>query len=171
MKNVALAVSLTALLTSCAAMQPVILEQKQSFNAADVAWADKTGTSAISGQAFVQTNGGQPRTCAGLDVYLIPSSAYARERSELNFGSVEGGYKNAYSNRKLSDGTPMDFANTWKKQVCDAQGNFEFSNIPAGEWYVSTSIVWTVQYVSNGGLLAKRVTVKDGEKARVILTP
>ncbi len=61
-----------------------------------------------------------------------------------------------------------------KKITADAIGNFEFSDIPAGEYYIECSIFWEVadQYgmIQTGARARKQVKVANGEKLKVILT-
>ena len=58
-----------------------------------------------------------------------------------------------------------------RKTVCDIDGKFIFNNLPSGEYYVSTMIVWNVNnYDYEGGVISKRIKVKDGETIPVSLS-
>lgn len=144
-----------------------------TFNPADVAWADQRGTATLTGQAFFQTGGGTPRTCAGLEVGLVPQSAYADERMQDIYGHGSSSYVEWRNAKVEFNQNDLGYQAAIKKVTCDAQGNFTFNNLAAGTYYVTASIVWEVPPYGafSGGLLMKRVTLKDGEMARMILTP
>lgn len=66
-----------------------------TFNPDEVAWSTKDGANTVTGFAVLRTVGGEARTCAGLQVYLMPDSAYARERLFQLYGSTEKGSRAA----------------------------------------------------------------------------
>jgi len=144
------------------------------FDPGEVAWFNSSGTGSISGQAFFQTRGGQPRTCAGLEVTLQPRSAYGDERLIAIYGNVDSGFAPALSAAYKFEPDVPAFKDYQKHAVCDAQGNFYFSNLPAGTYRLTAAIVWAVpgQYFpSEGGALLKSVTISDGENKRIIMAP
>lgn len=57
-----------------------------------------------------------------------------------------------------------------KQSQCDAQGNFAFSSLPDGRWFVATEVKWTVRYAQQGGALMQELSVANGETAQVLLT-
>ncbi|HWY15270.1 MAG TPA: hypothetical protein VNX86_09075 [Rhizomicrobium sp.] len=106
---------------------------------ADYAWSTAPGTAAITGQAFLKTNGGDVKTCAGSDVILIPDGPYAEDvLSTLLAGA----------NVTLDEG----FIAKKRAALCDSQGNFKFTALPAGKWLVQTTVTWNVPDVSTGGM-------------------
>lgn len=172
----ALAISLLcAAMTGCASMmpQPKQVALTTTFNAESVAWFNSTGTGSINGQAFFQTRGGQPRTCAGLEVGLFPRSTYGDERLTAIYGTTKSGYVPALATRVQFTPDDPNYSNTHKSTVCDAQGNFTFTGLPAGEYFIISTITWTVPggYLPEGGALMQSVSLSDGESKRVILTP
>lgn len=144
-----------------------------AFSPSDIAWFKEPGRNAIMGAAVLRTVGGEPRTCAGLEVTLIPSSPYAVARFETMYGERESGYLPA-DHGKSWEVTDPDYAASGSRARCDAQGNFAFTNIPDGTYYVTAPVVWGIpqQYHTSteGGILMQKVSVAGGETKRVVLT-
>ncbi len=73
--------------------------------------------------------------------------------------------------------TPAD-PRVWtyhRQTIADASGNFEFRGLPRGEYYVYTGIRWGLRggygiAVPSGAMGHQRVTVRPGERTKVILT-
>ncbi|WP_395117211.1 hypothetical protein ACFCQI_12630 [Rhodanobacter sp. FW102-FHT14D06] len=175
MKKAAISVVMLACLSGCVALTP----QRQvsltnTFNPQEVAWFNSTGTGSITGQAFFQTRGGQPRTCAGLEVALQPHSTYGDERLRAIYGSTDTGYAPALATRVQFNPDSSAYLQTLKKSTCDAQGNFSFTGLPAGNYVIVSVLAWTIPGQEfappQGGALMKSVTLKDGENTRIILT-
>ena len=122
-----------------------------------------SGTAFLTGQAFMKTVGGDVKTCAGQEVFLMPGTAYNQEimGQILRPGSVK------FSNRS------PEADKYSRSSVCDAQGNFAFADLPALKWYVIVDVTWGVptQYGINsqGGMLTKFIALIDGAN-KVILT-
>lgn len=165
------------LLSGCATFAPVPPRQvalTTTFDASEVSWFSEKGIGAINGQAFFQTRGGQPRTCAGLEISLQPKSDYGRERLIALYGSAEAGFSTMASANVQFTPDSADYKQARKTSICDAQGNFSFTGLPAGEYFLTTAIMWTVPgqefMPPQGGLLMQSVKLTDGESARVIMT-
>lgn len=124
----------------------------------------KQGTGTVTGQAFFKTRGGDAKKAIGSEVILNPITSY----------SVFW-YENSYlKNAAIEDSDPM-LDKFLIKTTADADGKFTFKNVPSGQYFISTKITWEhqeSQYVVNtyGGVIAQRITVKDGEVLEVILT-
>lgn len=146
-----------------------------AFDAGGLAWSQGAGTAGIEGQAFVQTRGGQPRTCAGMPVNLVPSSPYSDARMRVIYGATDRGFTPAYGSRDVRfSGDTGELERYVRTAVCDAQGNFAFRNIPGGTYYLVSTIVWQSPgsyIIDQGGRMMRRVDVRDGESVREILTP
>jgi hypothetical protein len=93
------------------------------------------GTSTIQGQAFLKTRGGEVRYAAGNTVYLMPVTSYSRE---------------IYSFREMPSQVDERLYIFLRTTTADGSGNFEFKNIPAGEYYIECGIFW--EYVGRFGL-------------------
>ncbi len=156
-------------LTACATMPA--FQPTTTFDPAAVAWFTQPGSNTLKGSALLRQQGGGVVTCAGTKVELLPADDYATERFTYTYGARDGGYNYGLFGRNAGASDPRYGAgNLVKTTTCDPQGFFTFSNLPDGEYYVWTSVQWTVGYSSQGGYLAKRVTLKGGQLVEVVLT-
>lgn len=157
-------------LAGCVASTPKKAVNLQTvFNAEEVAWFQTKGTSAIAGNALLQTQGGIPRTCAGREVTLFPASAYAKERMQAWYGSITQGFRGAYSEQIEMETNP-EYASIQRTAVCDSQGNFEFKELPAGDYFVTTLVAWQVNYSWQGGMLMQGFKLREGERKKIVMT-
>ena len=78
-------------LFGCMPMTPVVMQN--SFNQAEAEYIFQEGPHMISGQSFMRTNGGDVRTCAGMEVSLVPQTAYSTERMRLIYGNDFSGFR------------------------------------------------------------------------------
>jgi len=115
-------------LSACVQEQPT-LTTTAAFNPAEVAWATRPGTNTVQGFAVLRTVGGEARTCAGLEMRLIPDSSYARERMMSLYGNLSVGSRPIGGSR--FGVTDSDYLATSKSARCDGQGNFTFEQIAA----------------------------------------
>jgi hypothetical protein len=166
MMKFALPVAL-ALITSACARDIV---STVPFNSDEVSFIRKSGSAEISGQAFLRQNGGGVVTCAGQVVQLIPAGKFARERFAGIYGNEMGG-KISVLQSASQEGLDPQYLTLTKNESCDAEGDFVFSNVAAGSYYVVTTVTWTVgnQIIPEGGALAKLVDVREGQKVRALL--
>ena len=120
------------------------------------------GSSAITGQAFLKTRGGDVKFGAGCEVLLIPFTTYTQENVER----VDKG-------EALEALDPRYFIYR-KKTLADGNGNFEFRDIPAGAYYLACSINWEAPgpygLYKTGGWAITQTSVAAGETIKVILT-
>lgn len=162
-----------ALLTGCATAEAPRLTIAEPFNAEAGAWASMPGHNTIKGDALLRTRGGDVKTCAGLDVELIPATPYTTEYVTRRYGGPSGGYADRYSVlRGVYVLAPGFFAQTVKK-VCTAQGGFAFEGLADGDYFVTATVTWEVpgaDYSLQGGEITKRVSVSGGEVKAVTLT-
>ena len=56
-----------------------------------------------------------------------------------------------------------------KIALCDAEGDFEFTNIQDGEWYIETTVSWDVPEVVGVGYYAYIVSNREGGIMRKIV--
>lgn len=111
------------------------------------------------------TKGGEVRKGAGQTVTLRPATNYAAQLNTY-YGGKSLGY------------LPPDAANFDKTTVSDADGKFEFKNVPAGDYFVSANVSWSVFYPGTfapieskqGGIIIKRITIEDGAAVETMLT-
>ena len=137
---------------------------------------NKEGKNTITGNAFMRQQGGGLVTCAGSDVKLFPKTPYATEYLEEMFkgtyfldGEFSGDKGYVQSGAYVFNPYPSNS----KETQCDSQGNFEFTGLGDGEYYVITRVNWSVpsQYglEGQGGNLVKQVKVIGNETKKVVL--
>jgi len=130
----------------------------------------------IEGNALLRTRGGDVRTCAGYQVLLIPETEARRNAVMKLFENGDHGYRQAaVSNSDAALGVLNSAKMKSVNQTCDAQGDFVFSDLSSGSYFLVTEVLWDVpgSYgVSNiqGGALMKKVSVSGGATQRVVIT-
>ena len=165
-------ISLISFIVSCAPKAKVV-DLKENFDPNEVSWIFQGGNNTISGEAFLRTIGGEVRTCAGLDVILIPVSRYSTKRIQVLYGNTNAGYIPLFSGKRIVfKPDPPLYYKYMKKAKCDASGHFKFTNLPDGEYYIIANVMWSVGgYIpSQGGYLMQRVKVNGGETREIIMT-
>jgi len=129
----------------------------------------KTGTGILRGQAFLKTRGGDVKTAAGNPVSLDPVTSSSRQWYEVVI----------LQNKELEpadDATKAHILEYKRLTTADADGRFEFKNVPPGDYFLSTQVIWEAptgyqgSLVKQGGPIVKQITVNDGEEQQVILT-
>ena len=133
------------------------------YSPAEYAPYARAGTGKITGQAFLKTVGGEVRYGAGNTVALHPATSLTNEW--FTKVVVQG-----------RDLVPGDLrANDYRRiTTADAEGRFEFNNLPPGEYYVTCGITWGVPsdigVLPTGGIAYARATVRNGETTKVVVT-
>lgn len=136
---------------------PFPIDEYQSLN--------KKGTGVIKGQAFLKTRGGTVKTAAGNKVLLNPVTSYSRQ------WYIEG----FLQDHPLENPDPR-YNQYIYETTADADGRFEFINIPQGEYYLVTHVFWEVASISTsslltqGGYIVQKIIVKNDQTYKVILT-
>lgn len=167
MKRVILTICLL-LVGGC--VEPVQLVQRIPFPVEEYRKLPKmgTGTATIQGQAFLKTRGGDVKYAAGNEIYLLPVTSYSNQWYRVSLEWPKKAINPIYDPRYKQYITTV---------IGDGEGRFEFKNVPAGDYYLSTTIVW--QYVEGGrypsltptgGTIVKKISVKDNQKLKVIFT-
>lgn len=154
-----------ALLSGC--LQTVV-ETTQQFDPNSGRYILANGSGEISGQAFMRQQGGGVVTCAGEEVALMPATAYQQERMAIIFGNTQGGVRTSGVGNVPPARDPRA-KKLERTTICDAEGDFVFSGLAAGDYYVGTRVQWRAGNTAQGGALAKRVKLKSGQKTRVLL--
>lgn len=148
------------LLTGCAAQT---LVQRPPFPVAEYEKLVLDGTGTVSGQVFMKTVGGDVKYGAGSEVILFPVTSYS------NFW-----YLHDYIEAKPLTPSDVRQGEYIKTTQADGNGNFKFTNVGPGNYYVSSSVTWQVptQYglSAQGGIVAKSTSVKADAESRVMLT-
>jgi hypothetical protein len=61
--------------------------------------------------------------------------------------------------------TYPDLKNMIRRTQCDAQGNFSFSEVPDGKWFVLTQV-----NARHGGVLITEMTLSNHDVREIVLT-
>lgn len=169
MKIISLTLLAVGLLSGCA-MTARQVPLSSTFDTHEARALIQPGSNTVSGSALMRQAGGGVVTCAGLNVLLIPKTAYAAERVQAIYGNIERGYRSIGQQIKFSPDL-MEYQELTKKTMCDAQGRFEFGNVADGDFFTVTSITWKAGHSSQGGVLMQAVSVHGGEHKRIVLSP
>jgi|CXWL01.1.fsa_nt_gi hypothetical protein len=148
--------------------EPTIYERRAAFQLEDYIPYQAKGTSTLSGEAFVVMPSGEVRFGAGVTIRLIPATAYGKEFLDLDLIREE-----EYTTPPLDERIYSAIRST----QADSKGQFSFSGIPSGNYFLYTAIYWDVPargrgfYASRtGGRIWKSVAVANGEQATITLT-
>ena len=172
MKIIIVALSIIALAGCVSPPTAPIIKTTSIYNPNDAAYIHEDGNAIIEGQAFLRTTIGEVRTCAGAEVRLIAVTEYSKERIRNLYGNIDGGRN--YVSR--SDDPDPQYVQDTLNTVCDAEGDFRFTGIPPGEYFVTTGVFWQVPrsaYSSSneGAALMKRIRItgSEDESIRILL--
>jgi len=153
----------------------------------------RTGKAAISGQAFLKTQGGDVKLGAGCKVTLSPATQYMKKyyanialldqalrlMREVNdprayWPEAKAKFEKAKELKLLAgdDAGELDSRQIpyQKQSIADAGGNFEFKGLPPGEYIINCRIEWQVGGVMQGGTIIQTVTIGANESKKIILT-
>lgn len=154
---------LSMMLSACTAT-PV--KMSIPFDERAFAFSLQQGTGVIAGQAFLKTMGGDVKLGAGNEVELVPLTPYIRER--LALGTIAG--------KNIEPRDPRVNAYI-RRTVADAGGNFEFTNVPAGEYVLYCLIQWMAPsaysmtgVMATGGMAYGTVKIAEGQRVKAVVT-
>lgn len=159
--------SLAALLVGCAVpvQNPQAPARRMAFPEAEYLALPKTGNATVKGQAFLTTKGGDVKVAAGKRVLMNPVTSYSLEWYERSY----------LPSRRMEESDPKLEAYI-RTQIADGSGRFVFKSVPAGEYFITTTITWEVPtgyqggVQVEGGIVAKRIKVNAGEEVEAIVT-
>ena len=88
-------------------------------------WIKEKGNANITGQAFLNQQGGGVVTCAGNYVTLTPVNSYSKERMQLIYGSTTKGYLSDVDQGfiKLTPEPPSSYYDLAKKTLLSKFNN------------------------------------------------
>lgn len=160
------------MLTGCATVPPIQVAINTTFTQGDVAWFSEKGNNTLQGSALLRTKGGTAKTCAANEVNLIPYSEYTAERMDYIYGNSKKGYGSAGPRRSFEFVPDVaEYHDIGKHTNCDAQGKFEFTELPDGDYYIIAPVMWSVGTVySEGGNLMEKVSLANGETQKIVMT-
>ena len=156
---------LITMLNGCMIQQKKSIIERIPFPENEYRILQKEGTSIVKGQAFLKTRGGDVKPAAGEQVILNPVTSYSNQWYEENY-------------LKHNFMSPVD-PRLWKyikKTTADGSGRFKFKNVAAGEYYVTTKVMWETatgyqgSLQLQGGWLTKKIHISNGQEIEIILT-
>lgn len=137
------------------------------FSDEEVGWFKNSGNGAIKGSSRFKSKTGEIRFGNEFGIELMPVSAYTEERLDKIYNSKTTGYVH------LEDGVPRFIPDPagyheTMKTMCNEKGDFEFTNLPKGEYYVIAFMIWDQKtgddiLKKTGGGIMQRVSLAEGE--------
>ncbi len=139
------------------------VEVQSRFDPSPAEIALRPGSNTIKGSAFMRKKTGVIVPAAGEVVWLIPATPYAEERFAKLF--PRGKLNPATLPRRVSETDP-DYMRLTRQTKANKSGNFEFENVKAGTWFVSTTVTWVERGDSlpSGGAIYDKVEVKGQDQ-------
>lgn len=139
--------------------------KRVSFPEAEYAQLSNTGKGVVTAQVFIKTKAGEILTKAGNKVILNPVTSYSSQW-----------YDTARRKQPLEDPDPRLLQHV-REGITDRSGQVVFRNIPAGEYYLVSPLVWSDVYMATGDtattirgrFLVRKIEVEDGDKLSVAL--
>ena len=163
MRVLAIVLGLPLAYAGCSALQPArqfgppFVRMQTRFDYSEHEPYAKPGENGLSGQAFLTRQGDSVVTCAGSRVLLLPATSYFRE---MFWHMIV-----ARSEPEPPENPSPSLKGMIRRTECDAQGNFSFSEIPDGKWFVLTQVK-----ARDGGVLITELTLSNGATPQVLLT-
>lgn len=161
----ALSIICLAIVAGCVAPTKMPAVERIEFPIEEYSALPASGTGVVEGQAFLKTRGGDVKTAAGSVVLLNPVTSYSNQWYEINY----------ILQKPLTEADPrLQKYETTK--TADAEGRFKFTNVPPGEYYVVSKVTWEAPtgyqgaMETQGGIVAKRITVKNSETTEIVVT-
>jgi hypothetical protein len=156
---------------AAAAGDPVKLDSK--FNPDEVSFVKLRGTSTVTGTAFLKLADGTFKDCAGFNIELLPVAAYSNERVARTYGNDQQGQILMEQNPPKFTPDVPEYHDMLIKGTCDLRGEFNFSNVPAGDYFVIAFIIWDdasgLMPRKTGGGVMKRIHVPPETRVDVLL--
>lgn len=129
------------------------------------------GTATIKGSALLRQRGGGVVTCAGNEVFLIPSTESTAHEFLRIFGGDSGFVSNGGTS--LGGGKFVAPPEPYRRTVCNTQGFFAFDKVQPKKWYVMTTVLWEIpnQFGSTtqGGTLLGVADPNEGAETEITL--
>ena len=124
------------------------------FNPAAASYIDRLGTGTISGRTFhADTFSGAQAT-----LQLIPVTDYSLEYMRLLFGESKAYYRPT----KVAN-LDSEFRRYQRHTRADVNGNYSFSQVPPGEYFIYSQLVEN----RSGVAMFERVKLSDGQQLRI----
>jgi hypothetical protein len=159
-------------LVGCASRPSIETFVPIPFDESEYAALPQNGTGVVRGQVFAKTRGGDIKKGAGNSVVLMPATKYGDQRYAQQ---IIGG-------KLASQAEDSRYAKYTRSKTTDGDGRFEFADVPPGQYYIFSSIIWETvssnEYSrrlglmdTQGGKVSRKIEVKDGAVTEAMLTP
>jgi hypothetical protein len=150
---------------------PVKLDSK--FNLNEVSFVKLPGTSTVTGTAFLKLADGTFKDCAGFNIELLPAAPYSNERIVKTYGNDQQGQILMEQNPPKFTPDVPEYHDMLIKGACNARGEFTFTSVPAGDYFVIAFIIWDNTLGptprKTGGGVMKRIQVPPASRVEVLL--
>jgi len=160
MKKSLLLMAVALALSGCAHQPPPA--NLGFLSAAEYSALPKEGTGAVSGQVFMRTVGGDVRYGAGSRVLLIPATSYSAQ------------IYSAYLRNQAVASVDTRALEAGKKTQADGSGNFSFSKVPPGSYYILSDVAWQAPtaygLALQGGAIMSELQVENDQMTTVMVT-
>jgi len=138
-------------------------QMRTAFSLKDFEPYKANGLGKIYGQAFLKTRGGDVKVGAGDKIVLWPFPPFMKEVISLK---DQGHSITNYTQEMVQQMLPYV-----RESIGDAQGNYEFTGLPPGDYFLEVTIKWLAGNQTTGGVIRKPVTLGEGQVMKVVLTP
>lgn len=136
-----------------------------TFDAEELSWFKNKGEGTIAGSAKFKSKGGQILFGNEFRIELMPSTSYTKERLNRIYKNNESGYVHIEDGIQKFIPDPDGYHETIKTR-CNKAGEFEFENLPAGDYYV---IAFMLKEQTGGGIM-QHVVLTEKESETIAMT-
>ncbi|WP_281991445.1 hypothetical protein [Aquimarina aggregata] len=142
---------------------PITIVNK--FENQEVSWFKTKGNSQIKGTAKFKSKNSQIRFGEEFRIELMPNCQYTQERLNHIYRNTNSGYVHIEDGIPKFTPDPKGYHDTIKT-MCNKDGEFEFNNLPAGEYYIIAFMLWE----KTGGGLMQHVILSENESKSIKMT-
>jgi len=156
---------LTAMLV-CACTANNVIMSRIPFPEAEYLRFQAPGSGVVRGKVYIMAQGGDAVVAQRNRVILNPVTSYSLQW-----------YEEARLKHPMEDPDPR-LRRYVREVIADADGRFEFTNVPAGDYYLSAPLAWEAPWpvhrnssvMPQGGFIVRKVAVHEGDTVEVSLT-
>ncbi len=134
----------------------IVIENK--FSEETVSWFKTKGNGTIKGVAKFKSISNDIKFGDEFRIELMPNCLYTEERLQNIYNSKTSGFVYVENGIPKFTPDPKGYHDTIKT-MCNANGEFEFNNLPPGEYYLIAFMLWD----KTGGGIMKRVKLTVGD--------
>lgn len=154
-------VALAAAVALAACSSKPLPPDKPQFDSAPHAAYLAQGTSTIRGQVLLRERGDTPIRCSDAAMVATPATGYFKQVIRL---AAKGQMP------LIGNDIDPDYRSIVRIAKCDTSGNFAFDGLAPGDWYVVSTVNWSVGGALESSLLYYRVRLKRDELIQIVLT-